>query len=382
MDDLVAAILDVREKLSRGVFSNEDQVSKGVVMRLLQQLGWDVYDPAQVSSEFRIGNRKADYALRHGPFGSAVLIEVKDVGKATPKGEDQLFDYCFKEGVPLAVLTDGRVWNFYWPAGRGNYEQRRFAVADLVDDEAPDCARMLNRYLAFHAVTSGQFEEDARSDYAAYQQQIVAKEQFLGVFESLVAGADPRVVSLFRDEVENRCGIRPDEGDVRTFLLTRSTQPEVLEPSRRWPRGSSQPSQKARQTRAGDASAKPSVQQDAPLQSSSFTLFGRTVSCRNDKEVLIGVVKELGERDPGLYARLAPHFVGKRRNFLVQDRSQIYPAGSTESVLRSVEKLPGGWWLGTHSSTRLKNEQLKKVREITGLPSSQFSWQMKGKTDG
>ncbi len=131
MDDLIAAIVDVRDKLRRGVFSNEDQVSKGVVMRLLQQLGWDVYDPTQVSSEFKIGNRKVDYALRHGPLGSAVLIEVKDVGKATPAGEDQLFDYCFREGVPLAVLTDGGVWNFYRSAGRGSYEQRRFAVTAL-----------------------------------------------------------------------------------------------------------------------------------------------------------------------------------------------------------------------------------------------------------
>ncbi len=383
MDDLIATIVDVRDKLRRGVFSNEDQVSKGVVMRLLQQLGWDVYDPTQVSSEFRIGSRKVDYALRHGPLGSAVLIEVKDVGKATPAGEDQLFDYCFREGVPLAVLTDGRVWNFYWPAGRGSYEHRRFSVIDLVGGAPPAFVSRLCRYLAFDVVASGQFEENARSDYTANQKQILAKQQFPPVFESVVSNADPRVVAVFCDEVETRCGVRPDEGDVQNYLRTRSEKtvvrkgksgrttsapehPPVPTESRRRARRSTP-------SRTGKGSA-----QDPQLP--AFSLFGSNVSCSSDTEVLVGVIRALGEHNPGLYERAAPRLAGKTRRFLSRNRNQIYPEGSSELVLRSVEKLPSGWWLGTHSSTYQKNEQLKRVRDVAGLSPNELSWRMKGKT--
>ena len=384
MDDLVAAIVDVSDRLRRGVFSNEDQVSKGVVMRLLQQLGWDVYDPTRVSSEFAIGSKKVDYALRHGPFGSAVLIEVKDVGKATSKGEDQLFDYCRGEGVPVAVLTDGRVWNFYWTAGRRSYEQRRFAVVNLVEGEPTASASQLLRYLAFDAVASGRFEEDAQEDHKANQERIVAKQQLPAAFRSLIADSDPRVVALFADEVESRCGKRPVEQDIRSFLGTAVAQSAVADsipaptPRQRQPEMS--PSRKESRPRHVDKTRETRVPSSAAPDGPSFTLFGSAVPCRSDKEVLVGGLRALGKHDPRLYERLAPRLAARSRSFLSRNRDQIYPEGSAEQILRAVEELPGGWWLGTHSSTRTKSDQLKKAREVAGLAASQFKWQMKGKT--
>ena len=54
----------------------------------------------------------------------------------------------------------------------------------------------------------------------------------------------------------------------------------------------------------------------------------------------------------------------------------------TQPMIRGalVEELTGGWWLGTHSSTRMKNEQLAKARESDRRTASQFKWQMKGRT--
>lgn len=374
MQNLISAIHAVRDLLSKGAFSSEDQVSKGVVMRLLQQLGWDVFNPDQVSSEFKIATKKVDYALRHEPFGPVVLIEVKDVGNATPKGEDQLFDYCSKQGVPLAVLTDGKLWNFYLPAGMGNYEQRRFAVVDLVDEDVQDCTEALTRYLGFRNVTSGQSRRHAQADYDAHRQRIVVRDQFEPVFRSLVSQPDPRIVTLFADEVEGACGFRPDDDELVEFLRQTASftfSDQSSKRSRRRPRDRKAYANGGRKSRSDTRS-------DAP----SFTLFGVTTSCKNDKGVLVGGLRALGERDHDFYGRLAPRLVGKRRRFLSRDRDQIYPDGSAESVLRSVEELSGGWWIGTHSSTRMKNEQLEKAREIGRLTASQFKWQMKGKTKG
>lgn len=377
MDDLIAAIVDVREKLGRGLFTSEDQVSKGVVMRLLQALGWDVFDPARVSSEFRIKNRKVDYALQYNPFGPIVLIEVKDVGKATPQGEEQLFDYCAKQGVPLAVLTDGQIWNFYLPAGMGSYEQRRFAVGNVLEDEA-ECARVLRRYLGFEAVTSGRSHRDAQADYDAHRQQILAEQEFVRVFDALVTEADHRFVALFCDEVESRTQIRPDEIRVLGYLRTRTGQRTERKRSDGERLRQPRPSADERPRGTGPRRASPRKVPAYDSRSASFTWFGKTVSCKNDTEVLVGVMKALGERDPAVYGRCAPHLEGRRRRFLAKDRNRLYPPGSPVSVLKSVARLSGGWWLGTHSSTAQKNKQLVKARELAEVPARDCHWQMKG----
>lgn len=129
---LTLQIEEIRDSLTRGDFASEAQISRSVVMRLLITLGWNVWDPKVVIPEFPIKTEsptktlKVDYVLCHPPGKPSVLIEVKDVGKANAQGEKQLFDYCFRQGVPIAVLTDGRSWGFFFPAGQGSYQERRW----------------------------------------------------------------------------------------------------------------------------------------------------------------------------------------------------------------------------------------------------------------
>ncbi len=136
MEKLTEAIADIRGKLCEGVFKHEDDVKTGIVRRLLHHLGWNVFDPSQVRSEFPVPSGRVDFALQLRAVGPVCFVEVKRVGKATYEGEEQLFDYCVKRGVPLAVFTDGRTWSFYLPAGMGSkFEQRRFATMNLDEDE-------------------------------------------------------------------------------------------------------------------------------------------------------------------------------------------------------------------------------------------------------
>lgn len=347
MHELIASIRDVREKLDRGAFSNEDQVSRGVVMRLLQQLGWDVFNPDRVSAEFKIGNRKVDYALLHAPFGPVVLIEVKDVGKATAKGEDQLFDYCSKQGVPLAVLTDGKSWRFYLPAGMGNYEQRRFAVLDLVDGDESECSRALIRYIGFEAVVSGQSHQDAQSDYATYRQQIVAKEQFAPVLESLICQADPRVVALFCDEVEKRCGIRPKDEDVQEFV--RSAQVILPKPKAgpAWqPHGVQKPAARERSVSPESSGA------------ASVTLFGDTRTTGTNQDLVVAVFEELANRDPAFCESYARRFGRVRR------QEKDFPSGKAR---RRVRELPGGWWIDPWGNATNQERRIRNACKVAGV---------------
>lgn len=353
MDVLTTTILDIRRLLREGVFTNEDHISKQVVMRLLESLGWNVFDPKQVRSEFRVETRRVDYALLREPFGAVVLIEVKYLGKASPRGEEQLFEYCVKQGVPLAVLTDGRYWHFYLPAGSGSYEQRRFAVVDLVDDHEAECSRVLKRYLEFDAVALGLSDEDARGDYQIHHNRIVAREQFAPVLESLIAQADTRVVALFCDMVEERCGTRPDEGDVERYL--RSQFPRLVAG------GSRSDRRRARHRLRNDGmsqQAKPPLQRmrTGPKRA-ELTFGGQTKSFETNRELLFAVFETLAKRDPTFCKRY-----GEKRVHLRRRREDLSPRHQ-----RYARQLPGGWWLGTHGQAETKYSQVRTACEVAGF---------------
>lgn len=345
MRKLVETILDVRNKIVAGVFVNEDHVSKGVVLRLLGELDWDVHDPNAVCSEHRIGERRVDYALVREPFGPVVLIEVKRVGKLRAKGEEQLFDYCAKRGVPLAVLTDGKEWRFYFPAGMGNYEQRRFATVHLVDDDATDCALRLLRYLGFGGVRSGESQTNAMRDYRDHSEAIVVREQFPAVLDALVAKADPKFVELFCDEVESRCHIRPGGAAVGDFL-----------------RGLSR--------RRQDGKDLPGPRPEPVLTPSRsdghhrFVLRGEEFSFESGRALFVGVFRVLAERDPGFLERAALRVGGQVRPYLSRDRQEVMKGRDWSSP---PAELPGGWWIRVQFRRSGMERILRRAADAAGL---------------
>ena len=84
---LARAIEDLVKGIEAGSFRSEAEISQGVVKRVLHELDWPVFNVQVVAPEFRIGTRRVDYALCHPPGTAAILVEVKDLGKADGKGQ-------------------------------------------------------------------------------------------------------------------------------------------------------------------------------------------------------------------------------------------------------------------------------------------------------
>ena len=334
---LIAVIRDIREKIMKGVFKNEAQVSMGVVVRLLRELGWNTDDPKSVGAEHPIGSRRVDYALMQEPFGPVVLIEVKRVGRLREKGEDQLFDYCAKQGVPLAVLTDGKEWRFYYPGGMGTYEQRRFATVNLVEHDAAECACRLGRYLECRAVASGKAQSNVSTDYETHWKRIVVRKEFGSVLNSLVKEADPRFVALFRDEVERRCQIRPDEDVVREFL---TTPPSLCPDTDGPPTGNGGP---------------------------SITLDGETRRYRKRSELLVDVFSTLARRDLAFLERFDVAWGFRKR--VARSRKELRPDRDS-----AFARLPGGWWIHIRCSNETAEKLVRKACEVAGVDRGPISW--------
>lgn len=183
-----ALIAQIRGRLERRAYANEAAISHGVVMPIIAALGWDTADPRQVVPEFAIPSGRVDFALFGLGRQPAVFIEVKQVGRAMT-GDEQLFDYSYRHGVPLCVLTDGREWSFYLPGGQGSYEERRIYRLQLDGREPEVCEQMLERYLSRQRVRDGIAYEDAVRDHQQALRRREAADALPHAWQELTAEA-------------------------------------------------------------------------------------------------------------------------------------------------------------------------------------------------
>jgi hypothetical protein len=62
---LETTLADTIAPLRHGRFPNEQSISQGIVLRVLQELGWEIYNSTVVWPDFRTGEGRADFALCH-----------------------------------------------------------------------------------------------------------------------------------------------------------------------------------------------------------------------------------------------------------------------------------------------------------------------------
>src|SRR5918994_6445412 len=182
-------LLDIRAGIKAGRYVNEATVSQGIVQRLLDALGWPVYDTEIVAPEYSLGTRRVDYALCHPPREPVILVEVKQVGQS--KGADrQLFEYAFHKGVPMAILTDGQEWNFFLPTEQGDYSERQLYKLDILERDPHQAESSFKRYLEYDAVRSGQAIEAARRDYRDAARKRQAQRTLPNAWAKLIESED------------------------------------------------------------------------------------------------------------------------------------------------------------------------------------------------
>ncbi len=133
---------DIREGLETNHYPDEAAVSQGIVLRLLNVLGWHTFDTQVVVPQYGVEGRKVDFGLCHPPSQPRVFIEAKKIGNI--KGaEEQLFGYDSRVRVPIAILTDGREWQFFHPTGEGTWADRKVCELNIVTRDSGENAEKL-----------------------------------------------------------------------------------------------------------------------------------------------------------------------------------------------------------------------------------------------
>ena len=355
-------IHQIQRTLRTGSFGNEASVSNGAVLPILNDLGWPVFNTAVVHPQYPVqpvdqgGKKWVDFALRNPNSGkAAVFVEVKDVGKWAT-GEAQLFGYAFHEGVPLVVLTDGREWSFYLPAGSGSYEDRRVHKLDLLEQDISECSYRLKRYLAHIDVVQEKAFESAKADYDSSNREAAIQQSLPEAWRKLLENPEESLVKSLAEKVEDLCGFKPDHKLCAEFIS--NSQAPSPAPSAR-PKSTSPyggPLAEAlRINRPVTSPNLPTVSRLLPGEI-GFVLLGQTYRCSTVKDVLISVFEKLAERDKEFPRRFAARPHGTRRRYLAPNRQGLFPHRLDQQE-QFCYRTNFGWYIATNhgraSATRV-----------------------------
>lgn len=357
---------DVARQLRAGRYPNEQAVSQGIVLRVLGELGWDIWNPAAVWPEFKTAEGRVDFALCHPSEKPAIFVEVKQPGKAEESVRQALL-YAFHTGVPFVVLTDGLTWSFYLPTEQGTYEERRVYKLDLYERSPEEAAAALHRYLDRKQVESGQALEMAKGEYRSRNRQLQARHAIPLAWRELVDRGDEQLVELVTGAVESKSGVRPDANDVAEFL-TGFLVPVLTKPKAGGPQVSSPTyTPKPGNVPAGKSEPESGGEVGDSLRSGTLTIMGKRMPYANAMEATVLILKHLAADDGDFLARLAqhPNAQGRKRRYIARTPEELYPDREDFSSMRA--DLPGGWLVATNLNNKMKLAILKAAAEVARI---------------
>lgn len=344
---LMDLIRDVRSRRTSAL--DEATIKQTIILRLLQILGWNIYDSDEIKPEYSVGERKVDYSLRyHGQ--DLVFIEVKNGNEELEQHQQQLLEYAFKRGVELAVLTNGRSWWFYLPAARGDWPQRKFFSIDITNQPEEEIATNFTQLLSRENVRSQEALIVARSHHESKQKEKAIETTIPKAWNLLVSEPDSLLIDLISETTERICGYKPLSSHIEAFLKSNRphlviTESETFKPPPVTARESLR--RAATTPRSGYTGSKPKLLR-----------FGdRSYQVHTWRDVLIMVCETLYDAHP-------KEFRDKVLSLRGTKRSYFSPTGNE---LREPKKVPrAGIFVETHLNANSIMRLTKKVQRILG----------------
>ena len=214
----IAHILEHKQYLAE---ANEATMQQYVVLPILRALGWDDTNlvSTEVLPEYAVTGGQVDYALKVEQK-LTLFIECKKWNEPLDRHESQVTNYAFNAGVPIAVLTNGKIWRFYfsWMEGT-SVSERIFCKIDIEDQE--NTISDLKKYLLKFNVVSGKAERNAQ--IALEEREKADKHEPSPILKQTVASSEfsgewtvERIRNLVSEEIrdyheanfsEERCNV-------------------------------------------------------------------------------------------------------------------------------------------------------------------------------
>ena len=367
MKSLVDFIVRAKKGLANQYYKTEEAVRAQIVSPVLRYLGWDMENPSHVKFEHALtlksSTKHVDIALFASEDAKSprCIVEVKRVGRLGLEGEEQLFEYAFHSGVPVALLTDGAQWRFYITHLPGSYEERLVRLLDVERHPPDEIAEALLRYLSYENTRSDQARKNAEADLDQRVTRDKARKSIPQAWKQLTEdGEDDRLSRILIDATSSISEYAPARQDVIDFLRSlqqpgpdqtpqppprpRPSHPSVASPIK------SQPGSESRVVRDSSAGKHPI----------EYWLLGSRYEAKNAITAYMDILSVLAKRDRGFLRRLEPQIRGKKISRLVRNRERFLPP-------QQPAKLPGGWWADKKLSNKDKMRYLQIACELAGI---------------
>ena len=357
--DFLKFICSVRDQLVRNIFQTETAVREMIVLPVLGHLGWP-QNPLYICPEHSLGNLKVDYGLMISENSSTprCIIEVKAVGNLA-NADRQLFEYAYKAGAPIAVLTDGKQWMIYLSIGGGEFQEKLVRTFDFTKNDPEEIAKGLDRYLSFDNTCSEQARRNAEHDRDKRITKDMAKKQIPVAWENLLKANSDRLINLLIEETSQFSEYPPTRSDVEEFLKNLEnaefkTKPKTAHRKKTEP-------QKPELRKRAQSLSKPEKSQKKSGNKIQFVLLSEEYTEVRAVNAYVKIIEILASRDRGFLIRLAPQTAGKKRKWLSQNREDMV-------VYKRAIEISPGWWLDVNVSNRDKLKRLRIACEVAGIP--------------
>lgn len=217
-ENLIAFIDNLKNNPRLSSYS-EDQTKMAIVQPILRRLGWDTENVDEVCPEFSVENRRVDYALcLNGQ--STVFIEAKKPSEdlESQNHQEQLLDYSFRQGVDLAVLTNGITWSLYLPRAGGDWRSRKFTTIDLIEQETSSVASKFVDLLSKKNIESGKALHNAEAIHKSKLKEKAIQDALPESWNRIIEEPDSLLIELIAERAERICSYKPELMEVTKFL--------------------------------------------------------------------------------------------------------------------------------------------------------------------
>lgn len=225
---LMATLADIRRRLAAGVYTDTDRVTQGIVLPVLNDLGWPVFDPAVVVPAYAVGDRVVDYALLGAQSSPAVILQVEEQRPLLGDGA-RLLPRVQPERVTILAVTNGPEWELFLTGAKPTERPELFHAVDLRNGGIEEVATDLLGYLGCGVVRSGDAARRAARNRKEAQKRRRAVEAIPTAWNELANEGSERLLILLASRVEQLCEVRPDRDDLLRFLrsLARKREDEA-----------------------------------------------------------------------------------------------------------------------------------------------------------
>jgi hypothetical protein len=273
---------------------DEASTKQAVVLRLLSYLGWDIFNVEEVYPNYTANSVTVSFALRVKNTNK-VFLEVKKIHEKLDNHQKQFVNFASREGVDLAVLTNGIIWWFYLISAKGSWQQKWFYSVDFFKQKPDAFIPQLLDLLTNTKIVKGQALKTAKALYQSKMQKMAA--DFLPeAWNQIISQPSKIFVELLSEHTEKLCGYKVDGNFVEKFLnqhldkcLIKNVpvsgaippnaviEPEIVDLDEEW---------SSKSNEAPQVQPPPKPESYAEKTIKSFTFNGHTFSVRQWEDML------------------------------------------------------------------------------------------------